>query len=111
MQESFVFCLSMFKKECVLKAADHFFCLDSLRRLRSLFALSDAAAGKLKQCSSINRLYLLVLAATAPEEYTGNMLPCIPHRHLALLQTASKFVIFLFCSCQILILPGQGHKA
>lgn len=39
----------------------------ALYGLRSLAVLSDAAAGKLKQCSWINRLCLSVLAATAPE--------------------------------------------
>lgn len=78
-------------------------------RLRSLVVLSHGAVGKPKQCSSINRLCLPGLAATASERVRRQYASVYSHRHTTLLCTASKSVIFLFCSGQIPILLGWGH--
>lgn len=58
----------MFYKERGLRVADHHSpWVDSFTWTRSNTALSDGALGKLTQCSSIKRLYLPGLAATASE--------------------------------------------
>lgn len=68
MQNSVLFYQRLFCKTLLCWVADHHSpWVDSFTWTRSNTALSDGALGKLTQCSSINRLYLPGLAATASE--------------------------------------------
>lgn len=101
LQEFFVFSLSMFWKGCVLKAADHSSWVDSFRWTQKP-GCAVRPVGKLKQCSSVNRLCLPILAATAPQ--TVHRQYATVYSPQALSTPAHSFQI---CHLSFLLLPNS----